>query len=520
MPTRAVVARPALLVVAVLLVLALWPGARMTGQAKREGSLYERIGRYDAIATVVDEFMRRLLADPQLARFFAGHSADSRVRIRQRVVEQVCAAAGGPCVYTGRAMKASHAGLGITEAHWQAAVEHLAAALDALSVPPRERGEVLAILSGLKGEIVDAGAAARAAPALSLEALRACLAKTHGSGQCLDELVRDFLKTHSTAEALAAVRAHEEADAGLRLVCHPVVHAVGRETFVAKGTIQEAFAACDQTCHSGCYHGAMERFLRPDAAPEHGARAHGHGGGQTGHAELKAKAAAACDPRAPGRFRFQCLHGLGHAVMFFSDYRLRAALEICDALADDWSQRSCYGGVFMENVFSATPEKRNVSATDFHYPCNQLDAKYRAECYIIQTWRMSEMGLGTERLFEECRKAGAHRLQCAQSIGRDLSNDARTRTPRAAAEKCELGQRDEAQACIRGAVYALIDNTWDGRYALPFCGSLRAEADARDCFKISASYLRRTFEKSKDEIRIECASRLARAEACLEAVEP
>ena len=96
-----------------------------------------------------------MLADPALARFFAGHSTDSKGRIRQLVVEQLCAATGGPCVYTGRDMKTSHAGLGITEAEWNASVAHLVASLDKFKVPQAEKDELLAMASSLEADIVD-----------------------------------------------------------------------------------------------------------------------------------------------------------------------------------------------------------------------------------------------------------------------------------------------------------------------------------------------------------------------------
>lgn len=117
-------------------------------------SLYKRLGGYDAIATVVDDFIGRLANDPQLGRFFAGHSTGSLKRIRQLVVEQLCEATGGPCVYTGRDMKTSHAGLGISENNWQASVDHLVATLDKFTVPKKEQDEVLAAISGLKKDIV------------------------------------------------------------------------------------------------------------------------------------------------------------------------------------------------------------------------------------------------------------------------------------------------------------------------------------------------------------------------------
>ncbi len=117
-------------------------------------SLYKRLGGYDALAAVTDDFIGRLTKDQRLSKFFAGHSTDSLKRIRQLVVDQLCEATGGPCVYIGRDMKASHAGLGITEDDWRASVDHLIATLDKFQVPAQEKSEVLNALSGLKKDIV------------------------------------------------------------------------------------------------------------------------------------------------------------------------------------------------------------------------------------------------------------------------------------------------------------------------------------------------------------------------------
>jgi hemoglobin len=118
-------------------------------------SLYKRVGGYDAVAAVTDDFLGRLVGDPSMAKFFSGHSTDSKQRIRQHVVDFLCVATGGPCVYKGRDMKTSHAGLGITEAEWNKGVEHLVATLDKFKVPQKEKDELLAAASGLKKDIVE-----------------------------------------------------------------------------------------------------------------------------------------------------------------------------------------------------------------------------------------------------------------------------------------------------------------------------------------------------------------------------
>ena len=105
---------------------------------------------------VTDDFLGRLfVGDPSLSKYFTGHSADSRQRIRQHVVDFLCLATGGPCVYKGRDMKTSHAGLGITEAEWNTGVQHLVATLDKFKVPQKEKDDLLGAASGLKKDIVE-----------------------------------------------------------------------------------------------------------------------------------------------------------------------------------------------------------------------------------------------------------------------------------------------------------------------------------------------------------------------------
>lgn len=132
--------------------------AEKAAKSGGERSLYLRLGGYDAIAAVVDDFMGRLGNDPMLMRFFVGHSNDSKMRIRQLIVDMICHATGGPCYYTGRDMKVTHKGLGITEQDWDASVKHLVATLDKFKVPKKEKEELLTMVGGMKSDIVDGAA--------------------------------------------------------------------------------------------------------------------------------------------------------------------------------------------------------------------------------------------------------------------------------------------------------------------------------------------------------------------------
>jgi hemoglobin len=121
----------------------------------KEKSLYTRLGGYDALAGVTDDFLGRLLKDKMFAKFFVGASNDSKKKIRQHIVDFLCVATGGPCVYTGRDMKTVHEGLMITKDEWDESVKHLTATLDKFKVPEKEKSEVLKAVGSLEKDIVE-----------------------------------------------------------------------------------------------------------------------------------------------------------------------------------------------------------------------------------------------------------------------------------------------------------------------------------------------------------------------------
>ncbi|HVF92435.1 MAG TPA: group 1 truncated hemoglobin [Blastocatellia bacterium] len=142
-----------------LMALALTAALAGTGtsvSAQSDGnSLYKRLGGYDAIAAVTDDFIGRLAADKKLGRFFVGLSDNSKGRVAQLVKDQLCAATGGPCAYIGRDMKTSHKGMGITEEDWDTAVKHLVATLTKFKVGEKEQQDLAAALMTLKPDIVE-----------------------------------------------------------------------------------------------------------------------------------------------------------------------------------------------------------------------------------------------------------------------------------------------------------------------------------------------------------------------------
>lgn len=127
---------------------------------KSASTLFERLGGVYAIATVVDDFIDRVMNDPKLnanPKVDEAHHRVSPAGFKYLVTEMVCWAAGGPQKYTGRSMLDSHQHLDITEPEWQAFMADLRACLAKFSVPAAEQQELIAIVESTKEDIVLAG---------------------------------------------------------------------------------------------------------------------------------------------------------------------------------------------------------------------------------------------------------------------------------------------------------------------------------------------------------------------------
>ena len=121
----------------------------------KEKTLYARMGGYDVLASVTDDFLSQMGKDAAFNRFIGGRSLGALQRSRQLIVDQLCHLTGGPCIYFGREMKPSHQGLAITQAEWDASMVMLKNALNRFKVGEPERKEFLAIIENTRKDIVE-----------------------------------------------------------------------------------------------------------------------------------------------------------------------------------------------------------------------------------------------------------------------------------------------------------------------------------------------------------------------------
>jgi hemoglobin len=120
-------------------------------------SLYERLGGLRGITVVVDDFIDRLVANEELNRnpaIDAGRKRAPAPYLKFQVSQLVCGATGGPCKYTGKAMRESHVHLNISEREWEVMATEFGKSLDKFKVPAAERKELFDIVGTTKADIV------------------------------------------------------------------------------------------------------------------------------------------------------------------------------------------------------------------------------------------------------------------------------------------------------------------------------------------------------------------------------
>lgn len=310
---------------------------------------------------------------------------------------------------------------------------------------------------------------------------------------CVDTLVQDFTchKRHfqEIAQGLGLRLALEDlktlyaSNPFVYSQCHQLSHAIGNVGARTLPDIADAFALGDPICWSGYYHGVVEEYITMRGR------------------DIFAKEADTFCAKIPGKAEYSfdyynCVHGLGHGVMAITHNQLFDSLALCDNLSVDWDRRSCYGGVFMENVMAAERSHYApfLKPDDLLYPCNAVGMAYKEECYKMQTsYALSQNGRDFRKLFAMCAQVEegfAH--TCAQSIGRDASGQSVSNQERTIAT-CSLGENDAQQAdCYIGAVKDFVSYFHSDKEARALCFAIpsRFQAVCEDALLVQWSTIK------------------------------
>ncbi|MGL4317030.1 MAG: group I truncated hemoglobin [Pseudomonas sp.] len=121
-------------------------------QPPKDDSLYRGLGEREGITRIVEGMLLNAARNPRISEHFQDIDIE---RLRDKLVEQVCVEAGGPCEYTGDSMEESHKGMHLSRSDFNALVEDLIDAMDAehISVPMQNR--LLARLAPMRAQVIE-----------------------------------------------------------------------------------------------------------------------------------------------------------------------------------------------------------------------------------------------------------------------------------------------------------------------------------------------------------------------------
>ena len=114
--------------------------------------LARAFGGREGIERIADRTVELSEADPRIAEIFVSHDM---VRLKRTLGEQFCYLLNAGCEYTGRDMRASHDGLGVTKADLNALVENLQKAMREADVPFAAQNKLLSKLAPMSGDVVE-----------------------------------------------------------------------------------------------------------------------------------------------------------------------------------------------------------------------------------------------------------------------------------------------------------------------------------------------------------------------------
>jgi len=307
-----------------------------------------------------------------------------------------------------------------------------------------------------------------------------CSGKEETNFSCYDKLYTLIVNEDGIESAFAFLRKEYQNSAYAKAQCHQLTHIIGRAAAQKFSSVFETYGAGDGFCWSGYYHGVMEAVIA-----------------DIGYANLDDNLNVICSDIAKERKysfdHYNCVHGLGHGIMAVTQNELFESLEKCNILSEHWDAASCWSGAFMENIMvdNRSHFTAYLKTEDPLYPCNAVDAQYKATCYLMQTSYILKLNnQNFKETFSWCRKAdeGFEDI-CYQSLGRDASGLSVSNAKKAK-NICLLGEDFEQQSnCVIGAVKDFISYFHGDKEAKHLC-SLFAEDLEQVCTTTATEYVK------------------------------
>ena len=299
---------------------------------------------------------------------------------------------------------------------------------------------------------------------------------------CYRAMAENMLGQYTLPEIFAAVERGERSP-DILAGCHSLMHFTGQVAFLRSRNVSRSLSEGNPVCFAGYYHGVLEEYLTEKSADAE-------------DPEVRAEVPNLCEPvKTQARKKYnECLHGLGHALMFLTEDGLPDSLALCDLLPTADEQGWCYSGVFMENSTSATNRDHPspyLRPDEPLYPCTILNERYLPMCYTLQSFYFAEIEkYDWGKTAAWCMKVPErHRWGCFHAIGQTQVGFTQDET--VMAENCALMPTDDGRTmCVRGAAGALFERYNNGLDRMLALCAVAGPRDAGACYRTFTDTLR------------------------------
>ena len=238
-------------------------------------------------------------------------------------------------------------------------------------------------------------------------------------------------------------------------LCHDIEHDLGKVIYARVGNVGDALRTCNDSCSSGCMHGVLMEFFQKKVTA------------QDDHVDLddvKSKISSICgskvNPGNPAMYSIykqgDCAHGVGHALMFLSNYDIPKAISYCKLFDTPQMAYYCATGAYMEYVTTHDAQDTK-NQKDVFYPCDQVE--YPSACFRYKMAhvvpRLYDQGTTLEQMQQACLNLkGKYQLGCFHGLGNGhypfAANGMVT-----VAKLCSSGDHDDQYVCIEGLIERL-----------------------------------------------------------------
>ena len=255
--------------------------------------------------------------------------------------------------------------------------------------------------------------------------------------------LNDAVDRGDPAAALTILQTRAAKSGSYARSCHSLSHAIGHAAFKKYENFGTAMEYQDEFCNSGYLHGVIESdFLFSK--------------------DIQKTMQEICAAYPAGKFKaWECFHGVGHGVMYYTSNELPVAIKMCDTYTDGFARDSCMNGIFMENFNTERtlhPSKFLMSSDPF-FPCDQQQERDRSVCYMYApTYYLILHKDAYKEALSWCLTAPEPmRLTCAMGVGAQTIKE-HILDPVFAESVCAGGTEEQVKPCLRGMAGIMVNH--------------------------------------------------------------